>query len=152
MDIFQLVLQEHRRLQHLIAKVNRASNNCGRRRLQLMKLSRELDAHTAAEEQTLYADLLALSQDHVLAEHSVSEHDKAFRLITELQHAAPKDSWISIFENLQSEVLHHLETEERCVLQRARQLIGKEQALRLGRRYKIIKSYHLSTWGEPPTP
>lgn len=119
MNIFEKLRQEHdktRTLLDLVAKTHGDSN--GRREL-FGRLKDELEAHTAAEEVSLYKPLIGThAQDK--ATHSTKEHEQTRELIEELEamdFSSP--GWLTRFEALDQLVRGHMDQEEHKVFQQA---------------------------------
>ena len=110
------------------------------------ELCEELKAHAAAEEQTLYAELLAHSQQQI--QQSVADNDEIVDLILQLQDLdIASADWLARFEVLKEKVERHLETEETLVFPLARTQIKRRRAKVLGERFEQLKQRELSIWG-----
>src|SRR3546814_4324265 len=76
-------------------------------------LRKELQAHAAAEEESLYATMLDCPDLRDEARHSVSEHKEIDDKLGELvQTDMDSSSWMEAFGELQHRYLHHIEEEE----------------------------------------
>jgi len=107
----------------------------------------ELMAHAAAEEQTLYAELLTHSQQQI--QQSVVDNDQVVELISQLQDLdVTTAEWMTKFESLREKVEQHLEREEALLLPLARTRIKRRRAKALGERFEQLKLRELSIWGK----
>jgi iron-sulfur cluster repair protein YtfE (RIC family) len=110
------------------------------------ELCEELRAHAAAEEQTLYAELLAYSQQQI--QRSVADNDEVVDLILQVQDLdIASADWLATFEVLKEKVERHLETEEALLFPLARTQIKRRRAKVLGERFEQLKQRELSIWG-----
>jgi hypothetical protein len=109
MDIYQRLKIDHDRQRSHIQAIEQVGDNLGERHRLLCDLFAELDAHTAAEEQTYYAALLTHSRDHKRMRVSVADHDEFAILVVELASgglAEPK--WTARFNALKDKLNRHL--------------------------------------------
>ena len=73
----------------------------------------DVSAHAAAEEQTLYATMMADPALQDDARHSVSEHKEIDDMIVAIAKAEPGSyAWTQAFEELRTEYDHHITEEE----------------------------------------
>lgn len=104
---------DHDRHRDLIAKIEDTSRKDEERRKLFEEFRKELQAHAAAEEEALYAVMLANPELRDEARHSVSEHKEVDDLLGEL---VEKDTsslfWMSKFKTMRERYLHHIEEEE----------------------------------------
>jgi hypothetical protein len=144
-DIFGQLSADHRRQRGLIEKITAPAMDDAGRLSAFEELCEELEAHAAAEEQTLYAELLSLSHEQI--EQSVSEHDRVGEMVSQLRDLEPASpQWLSKFALLKQRVEHHLDAEETHLLPFARARIGRRAAKLLGDRFEQVKQQELSTW------
>ena len=77
------------------------------------QLRLELQSHAAAEEESLYATMLANPELREDARHSVSEHKEVDDLLGELMDIEMSSSaWLSKFRAMKDRYLHHIDEEE----------------------------------------
>jgi hypothetical protein len=69
----------------LSARLIETSGDTSERRLLFDAMSKQVEAQAAAEEQTIYAELIGIAVGHEKARHSVSEHKEAADLLCELK-------------------------------------------------------------------
>lgn len=150
-DIYQRLKADHDKQRELAAGILAAAKRVRVRRRLFEAFCDEIAAHAAAEEQTLDAELLALSHDHELARQSVAEHDDLAASIDALAGLELSGAeWLTEFKNLKDRIDHHLEEEEGVKFALGRSLIERRRALKLGDRFEKLKSRELATWGKAP--
>ena len=90
----------------------------------------DVSGHAAAEEQSLYATMLALPDLQEDARHSVSEHKEIDDMIVELTKLAPESAeWQEKFTELRTEYDHHItEEEEEMFPAAAKELTDADEA------------------------
>jgi hypothetical protein len=109
--IFADLKQDHDRQRALLAQV--ADAEADERPALFEELRIELQAHAAAEEEALYATMLAKPDLREDARHSVSEHKDVDDLLGELVTGdIGSDEWAEKFEELRERYTHHIDEEE----------------------------------------
>jgi hemerythrin superfamily protein len=104
---------DHDRQRDLIARIEDTSRKDEERRALFEELRKELQAHAAAEEEALYAVMLANPELRDEARHSVSEHKEVDDLLGELtQKDTSSLFWMGKFKTMRDRYLHHIEEEE----------------------------------------
>jgi hypothetical protein len=140
-DIYARIKEDHdshRRILDILDKTHGDSD--GRREL-FAKLKAEVEAHTAAEEETFYAALIVEPDGRDKARHSISEHKDAADLIDELEDMdLASTGWLTKFRSLKESLEHHMDEEEDEVFAKARGLIPDSEADRLGKVFAERKS------------
>lgn len=115
-------------------------------------LRRELQAHAAAEEESLYATMLANPDLRDEARHSVSEHkeidDKLGELL-QIDTASP--SWERAFSELQHRYLHHIDEEEEEMFPKAGDILDSATEEELAQTFERSKPVELEK-AETETP
>lgn len=110
-DIFDRLKKDHDRHRQLLADIF-ASKDSNRAKL-FDKFKIEVTAHAAAEEETLYATMLAREELRHDAVHSVSEHKEIGDLLEELAKLDPQSGeWSDGFAKLSERYTHHIDEEE----------------------------------------
>ncbi|HEY0115898.1 MAG TPA: hemerythrin domain-containing protein [Allosphingosinicella sp.] len=111
--IYAHLKADHDRHRDLIARIEDTSRKDEERRALFEEFRKELQAHAAAEEEALYAVMLANPELRDEARHSVSEHKEVDDLLGEL---VEKDTsslfWMGKFKTMRDRYLHHIEEEE----------------------------------------
>ncbi len=131
-DVVDLILADHRKFEQLLRNIRDVSAD---RRAALEELSALLVAHAEAEEREVYPTLRqrdAIDQEE--AEHSREEHAEGHEALLEvLEIGDPEsDGFGSAVETLTEELAHHMDEEERTVLNPARTEVSEERRQTLG--------------------
>jgi hemerythrin superfamily protein len=127
--IFDRLKQDHDQHRLLLDKITDAKNEEERREKLFEQFRVEVTAHAAAEEETLYATMLARPDLREDAQHSVSEHkeiDDFLETLGDLKFAG--EAWEREFAKMKKRYLHHIdEEEEEMFPDAAAELTGKEE-------------------------
>lgn len=111
--IFQDLKQDHDRHRELLEKLEETSGDSEDRRSLFETLRRELQAHAAAEEESLYATMLGCPDLREDARHSVSEHKEIDDMLGELVETdMGSGGWLMKFKAMRQRYLHHIDEEE----------------------------------------
>ncbi len=111
--IFEDLKRDHDRQRDLMARIAETSGDSEERRTLFEELRQELQAHAAAEEESLYATMLADPELRDDARHSVSEHKEVDDMLGELVETEMSSSgWLTRFKTMQHRYLHHIDEEE----------------------------------------
>jgi hemerythrin superfamily protein len=109
--IFADLKNDHDRQRKLMDKVSAADPE--ERGELFEELRQELQAHAAAEEESLYATMLAKPDLREDARHSVAEHKEVDDLLAELVDLDPEDEeWGDKYGELKHRYTHHIDEEE----------------------------------------
>ncbi|EKU76211.1 MULTISPECIES: hemerythrin domain-containing protein [Sphingobium] len=114
-SIFDRLKQDHDAHRQLFDKMAAATREKDDDRLEKLfdQFKVEVTAHAAAEEETLYATMLAQPDLREDAQHSVSEHKEIDDFLEELDGLKFNgDAWRRTFDQLKKRYLHHIEEEE----------------------------------------
>lgn len=131
-DVVDLILADHREFERLFRTLrNREEDRPGR----LRELADLLVAHALAEESEVYPRLetRAPAEREEIA-HGVQEHAEGHEVLARLQGVADVDSeeFEEVLEELVEAVNHHIDEEERDVLNAARENVADQTRLELG--------------------
>ena len=149
MDIYHRLRADHERQRSLAAAIRDASENSAEMQGLFEVLCAEVEAHAAAEEQTLYAELFALSQDPAWVRHSVVDHDATCELIDGLSGVEmPRSVWLAKFDRLMDCLERHLDEEESVTFAIARSAISPDRAVELGDGFEKLKGRETAAWGK----
>lgn len=130
--IFEELKRDHDRQRDLLAKIAETSGNSEERRTLFEELRIELQAHAAAEEESLYATMLATPDLRDEARHSVSEHKEVDDLLGELVEMEMSSSgWLTRFKTMRDRYLHHIEEEEEEMFPAAAKELSEETKTKL---------------------
>ena len=112
MDAIALLKQDHRTVEDLFAKYEKASGD-GQKHHLAMKICLELSVHAQIEEEIFYPACEGKVEEDLLKESYV-EHDGAKILIAEILAGEPADEFYdSKITVLSEEIEHHVEEEEK---------------------------------------
>lgn len=111
--IFDRLKQDHDAHRQLFDKMADAEGDNERLAKLFEQFRVEVTAHAAAEEETLYATMLARPDLREDAQHSVSEHKEIDDYLEELQEQESNSTaWRETFDKMKKRYLHHIEEEE----------------------------------------
>lgn len=143
--IFTRLKQDHQRHRMLIAQIEDTSRKDDERRELFETLRKELQAHAAAEEESLYATMLADPDLRDDARHSVSEHKEVDDMLGEL---VEKDTssffWMGKFKQMKERYLHHIDEEEQEMFPEAANELTKTKQKELGKVFAERKPEELA--------
>jgi hemerythrin superfamily protein len=138
-DIVELILADHREFERLFRALrNREEDRAARRR----ELADLLVAHAEAEEREVYPKLerrAPEAQEEI--EHSHEEHAEGHEKLLDLLRVEDVDAedFEEALEELVETVTHHLDEEERDVLNPARENVSDEERAELGRAFLRVR-------------
>ncbi|AXB77411.1 hemerythrin domain-containing protein [Novosphingobium sp. P6W] len=111
--IFEDLKADHDKHRTMLAQLGETQGDSEERRDLFEKLRKELQAHAAAEEESLYATMLGNPDLRDEARHSVSEHKEIDDFLGELVETDMSSSaWLTKFKELRHRYLHHIDEEE----------------------------------------
>lgn len=138
--IFDILKRDHDRQRTLLEQIAETSGDSEERRSLFETLRKELQAHAAAEEESLYAEMLADPDLRDEARHSVSEHKEVDDLLGELVEAdMASGGWLTRFKSLRERYLHHIDEEEEEMFPAAAEAFDRETETRLGSVFRSRK-------------
>ncbi len=112
-EIFKELKHDHDKHRDLLDRIEATSGDSEERRSLFETFQVEVRAHAAAEEESLYATMLAQSDLNQDAKHSVSEHKEIEDIIGELfEMDMASSGWLTRFKTLKHDYLHHIDEEE----------------------------------------
>lgn len=142
--IFADLIADHDRQRDLIAKIDTTSGDSAERRDLFEQLRLELQSHAAAEEESLYATMLANPDLREDARHSVSEHKEVDDMLGELMDVDMASSaWLSKFRAMKDRYLHHIDEEEEEMFPTAEKHLSTADEERLGKLFEKRKPKEL---------
>lgn len=131
-DIFDRLKQDHDKHRELIARICETQGESNERRTLFEQYKVDANAHAAAEEETLYATIMTMTDTRQDAQHSVKEHADLGMLFVELDEMDMASSgWLTKFKTLAHDYIHHIDEEEEEKFPKAREAIGEEKAIAL---------------------
>jgi len=140
-DALQILEQEHRRFENLLAEGEATTERArkGRRKL-LATLTSELNAHELMEEKVLYPALQSHPAAHEIVLEGFEEHHVADLIVRELQEVATSDEqWGAKFKVLKENIEHHIKEEEGQMFRIARGIFSREELRDLASRMVVLK-------------
>jgi hemerythrin superfamily protein len=128
--IFDDLKADHDRQRKLLDRIAETHGDSDERRTLFEELRQELQAHAAAEEESLYATMLACPDLRDEARHSVSEHKEIDDYLGELiEMDMSSGGWLTKFKQMKHRYEHHIdEEEEEMFPEAAAQLSEKAEA------------------------
>ena len=131
-DIFDRLKQDHDRHRQLLDQIVDPGSGSEQRRSLFEAFKIEVTAHAAAEEESLYATMLAREELRHDAVHSVSEHKEIGDMLEELADLDPGSSdWMTKFETLKHGYTHHIDEEEEEMFPAAADELSDEKVAEL---------------------
>jgi hypothetical protein len=131
-DVVELILEDHRLFEHLLRELRNEQNDRDVLRHQLAEL---LVAHGEAEESKVYPQLERKDAiDEEEAEHGVKEHQEGYETLLPLLEATElyDEDFSNHVHEFSETLLHHLDEEERDILNPAREDVSVEDRAALG--------------------
>ncbi len=111
--IFEDLKADHDKHRAMLEQLGETKGDSEERRDLFDKLRKELQAHAAAEEESLYATMLGNPDLRDEARHSVSEHKEIDDYLGELVETDMSSSaWLTKFKEMRHRYLHHIDEEE----------------------------------------
>ena len=130
--IFQDLKADHDLHRDLLARIADTSGDSDERQALFAELRTEVTAHAAAEEESLYATMLATPALREDAVHAVSEHKEISDFLGELSDLDMSSSaWLTKFKDLRHRYEHHIDEEEEEMFPTASKDLTDEQERRL---------------------
>ncbi len=131
-DVVEMILEDHRLLEHLLRELRNEQNDRDVLRRQLAEL---LVAHGEAEESQVYPRLArrnAIGKEE--AEHGEKEHREGYETLLPLLEATElyDEAYSHHVHELSETLLHHLDEEERDILNPAREDVSEPDRAALG--------------------
>lgn len=112
-DIFARLKEDHDKHRDLLARIDQTHGESADRAKLFERLTVELKAHAAAEEQALYSTMMRKPETTDETRHSVAEHQEIDEALNDLAATdMASGAWLQKFRQLQHDYLHHIEEEE----------------------------------------
>lgn len=134
--IYNLIRKDHNKHRTLLKKIAQTHGDTPQRRELWQRFYYDVKAHAAAEEETLYAEMMRHPEGQPEARHSVSEHkelDDLMEALNDMPFSNPH--WLQKFKTLRHDYLHHINEEENEILPQGRKLLGLSAAKLLGAKF-----------------
>ena len=140
--IFADLKADHDRHRELLARIGDAAET---ERPELFEVFRvEVSAHAAAEEESLYATMLADPDLRDDARHSVSEHKEIDDFLGELAELdSASAEWTETFGKMRHRYEHHIDEEEEEMFPAASEKLSSDEEARLAKVFERRKPKEL---------
>lgn len=139
-DIYAKLKQDHDKQRTMLRKLGDLGGASAERKKLFEELRIELQAHAAAEEESLYATMLAEPELRDDARHSVAEHKEVDDTLGEMMELdMGSDEWEEKFFHLRRRYEHHIDEEEEEMFPAAEKVLPKEKELELAGVYEERK-------------
>jgi hypothetical protein len=143
-DIFTILKSDHDFHREMLAKIAETSGDTPERHELFEAFRVEVTAHAAAEEQSLYATMLADPELQDDGRHSVAEHKEIDDMLGELQETdMATGAWLTKFKEMRHRYEHHIEEEEEEMFPAAQKEFSKKLAHELGAKFDRRKPAEL---------
>jgi hypothetical protein len=143
--IFEDLRADHDRHRKLLGQIEKTSGAGDQRRMLFETLRKNLQAHAAAEEESLYATMLACPELREDARHSVSEHKEIDDHLGELVKGDMDSSeWGRTFDELRHRYLHHIDEEEKDMFPAAAATLSSEAEKKMAQVFERRKPKELA--------
>ena len=140
-DIYDKLKADHDRQRDML---QRLGDGQGDRRALFEELRLELQAHAAAEEESLYATMLAKPEVRDDARHSVAEHKEVDDILGEMMGLDPASAaWDETFAHLRHRYEHHIDEEEEEMFPAAAEVLSSHKEAELAGVYENRKPAEL---------
>lgn len=142
--IFHRLKQDHDSHRQLFKKMDDAQGDDERLKKLFDQFKVEVTAHAAAEEETLYATMLARPDLREDAQHSVSEHKEIDDYLEDMEEQDFNGKeWRETFAQLKKRYLHHIDEEEEEMFPDAAKDLSAEEEKALGAKFAERKPAEL---------
>jgi hypothetical protein len=134
-DVVELILEDHRLFEHLLRELRNEQNDRDALRRQIAEL---LVAHGEAEESQVYPQLERRNAiDDEEAAHGAKEHQEGYETLLPLLEATElyDEGFSTKVHEFSETLLHHLDEEERDILNPAREDVTADDRATLGSRW-----------------
>ena len=140
-DALQILEQEHRRFEALLAQGEETTEQAriGRREL-LATLTSSLNEHELMEEKVLYPALEPHAEAREIVLEGFEEHHVADLIVKELQDVATNDEqWAAKFKVLKESIEHHIGEEEGHMFRIARGIFSRDELRDMATRMEALR-------------
>lgn len=131
-DVVEVILEDHRHFEHLLRELRNEQTDRDALRRQMSEL---LVAHGEAEESSVYPQLeREKAIDEEESEHGEKEHQEGYEALLPLLEATElyDEEFSRLLHEFSETLLHHLDEEERDILNPARQDVSEQDRAELG--------------------
>lgn len=132
-QIYDVLKQEHQEVKQMLEQMTQSEPS----KEQIDKLYTMLEAHTQAEEKTLYQDLTKKDQTHELILEAIEEHHVADVLLKEIRQMDPGDERTKAkLKVLKESIEHHVHEEEDELFPKAQKMMDGQWAEQMAEQYQ----------------
>jgi hypothetical protein len=111
--VLERIKSDHDRHRELLDQIADTQGDSEDRRTLFTELTKELKGHAAAEEQSVYAEMLSDPEVNDETRHSVAEHHEIEEMLNDLAATEMSSSgWLQKFKQLDDRYRHHIDEEE----------------------------------------
>ncbi|HEY3278032.1 MAG TPA: hemerythrin domain-containing protein, partial [Syntrophorhabdaceae bacterium] len=149
-DIFTLLKKEHNEVKLLFQKIKIAAH--GKDAL-FSELAENLSLHMEGEEQLFYAKLQENPGTRDLVREAYEEHSEAKRILKDMENIPlAQKEWMSMVNQLQQSVEHHIEEEEMQLFPKAHDIIDQIESRNMAKDFQSDKQVNFQTtsWIKEP--
>ena len=142
MDLFQLIKNDHRKVNELFKKIAGTSDRALKTRERLCtQLEAEIDLHARVEEAHLYPALKKHPETRDRVPEALQEHKEAKKMLGRIAKMSPDDDgFLPLVKELEKSIKHHVAEEEKEILPAAKRALDKEEAEEIARKIRAMKS------------
>lgn len=149
--IYRDLKADHDKQRKMLKELGELSGDTKKRQALFEEFRLELQSHAAAEEESLYAEMLGKPELRDDARHSVSEHKEVDDLLGEMMELDfGGDEWEEKFHHMRHRYLHHIEEEEEEMFPAAAKELDAETEKELAETYEERKPEELELAKENP--
>jgi hemerythrin superfamily protein len=139
MDAVDLLVSQHREMEHLLEKVLDAENEAETKML-FADAGDQLTVHITSEEQIFYPAVKAARTEDILLE-SLEEHLSLKRFLADLIDLEPSEKTFEPkFKVLKEQVEHHHKEEEEHLFPKVRTVLSQAQCEKLGKEMMALQT------------
>ncbi|QLC24983.1 hemerythrin domain-containing protein [Parasphingopyxis algicola] len=138
--IFARLKEDHDKHRTMLDLIDKTQGDSEGRRELFGRFKTEVTAHAAAEEETLYATMLADPDLRDKSQHSVAEHKELEDYLAELEEMDYSSTgWLTRFRTMKDRYLHHIEEEENEMFIAAAKGLTEETEKQLAEKFEQRK-------------
>jgi hemerythrin superfamily protein len=157
MDATELLKQDHREVEQLFQRFERATGDTEQKGKIAQEIIKELSIHASIEEEVFYPEVkAAVPASEGLVEHSLEEHQEVKEALAELDSMDPGDpGFHQKMMKVISDVTEHVQEEEGEMFPKVRQALSANTLLEIGKKMEKAKGRaptrpHPKAPNEPP--
>ena len=141
MDVYQVLMQDHRIVEELFSEIEKSDDREVERREQLFaRLRKEFEGHSVVEENIFYPSIEELLGTKEFVEQSFEEHAGIEAILQEISEMRTnKGDWLEKINELKDVVQRHVNREENKMFPAARKELDESRAEELGRQILQMK-------------